>query len=106
KSLLDLEIPLNYFNYLLYSGSNLKDIDQLGRGKQMIKGIVIHLNHEKREVLDYNWEHLFRLAALEDIPIVINSCNENSEQWLMAKEGETLLEKAIHYIEKWSNRLY
>lgn len=106
KGLLDLAIPLNYFDYLLCSGSNLKEIDQLGMEKQMIKGIVIHLDYEKREVLDYNWEGLFRLAAIEDIPIVINSCNGNSEQWLMAQEGETLLEKAIHYVEKWSNRLY
>jgi dihydroorotase len=106
KGLLDLKIPLNYYNYLFYSGSNLEEIDQLGRVKQMIKGIVIHLDDEKREVLDYHWENLFRLAAQEDVPIVINSDNENSKKSPMTKEGETLLEKAISYVEKWSNRLY
>lgn len=106
KGLLDLEIPLNNFNYLLFSRSNLGEIDQLGKVKQMIKGIVIHLDDEKGELLDDSWEELFRLAGQEDIPIVINSRNENSEQRLMTKEGGSLLEKAIDYIEKWSNRLY
>lgn len=106
KSLLNLEIPLNYFNYLFYSGANLEEIDQLGKEKQMIKGIVIHIDNEKREILDYHWENLFRLAAQEDVPIVINSDNENSKEWPLKKEGETLLEKAISYVEKFSNRLY
>lgn len=103
KGLQDLGIPLHCFNYLLYSGSNLKEIDQLGKEKHIIKGIVIQLDQEKREILDDDWEALFRLAAQQDVPIVINSCNEDAEQ---LKGGETLLEKAIHYIEKWSNRLY
>lgn len=104
--LLNLEIPLNYFSYLLCSEANTEETDQLGMEKHMIKGIVIHLDYEKREVLDYRWDNLFRLAAQEDIPIVINSCDENSEQWPKAGEGETLLEKAIYYVEKWGNRLY
>lgn len=105
KGLLELEIPLNYFNYLFYSGSNLEEMDELGRERQMIKGIVIHLNDEKREILDSHWESLFRLAAQEDILIVINSDNENSKKSPI-KESETLLEKAISYVEKFSNRLY
>lgn len=103
KGLQDLGIPLNFFNYLLYSGSNLTEIDQLGKQKHIIKGIVIQLDQEKREILDDDWDALFRLAAQQDIPIVINSCNENAKKF---RDGETLLEKAIHYIEKWSNRLY
>jgi dihydroorotase len=106
KGLLKLEIPLNYFSYLFYSGSILEGIDELGREKQMIKGIVIHLDDEKREILENHWESLFRLAAQEDILIVINSDNENSKKSPLTKEGETLLEKAISYAEKWGNRLY
>lgn len=106
KGLLDLQIPLNYSSYSLYSRSNLEEIDQIGKEKQFIKGIVIHLDYEKRDYLDHNWESLFRLAAQEDIPIVINLGNEKLKQGPMAKEGEILLEKAIDYVEKWSNRLY
>lgn len=105
KGLSDLNIPLNHLNYLLYSGSNLEEVDQLGMEKQMIKGIVIHLDYEKGEVLDHHWDNLFRLAAQEDIPIVINAWNENSK-WPKAKKEKTLLEKAIDHVEKWSNRLY
>ena len=85
---------------------DLEQIDQIKMEKQMIKGIVIHLDQEKREILDNNWDGLFRLASQEDIPIVINLCNENSEKPPMVKEEKTLLEMAIHYVEKWSNRLY
>jgi len=104
KNLLDLEIPLNYFNYVSYSRRNLEKIDQLGKEKQLIKGVVIHLDDEKRETLDDYWEDLFQLAAHEDIPIVINSNNENSKSPLV--KDKTLLEKAISYVEKFSNRLY
>lgn len=106
KGLLELDIPLHYFNYLFYSGSNIEEIDQLGREKQMVKGIIIHLDEEKKEILDHQWDNLFRLAAQEDVPIVINAENENSKRSSMTKKGETLLERAITYVEKWSNRLY
>jgi len=106
KSLLDLHIPLNYFDYLSYSEANLLEIDQLGVVRKMIKGIFIHLESDKYEELDDHWENLFRSAAHEDIPITIRLCGVNSVSGPIKKGGESLLEKAIYYTEKWSNRLF
>lgn len=107
KLLKGFGLSLNHLHYLSFSRENLDEIDHLGPQKPLIKGIVIQLEFAKKEVLDARWDHLFQLAAQEDIPIVINSRNENNEQWPVASElGETLLEKAIHFVEKWSNRLF
>lgn len=105
KALLDLKIPLNHFDYLLYTNENLEETDKLGTEKQIIKGIVLQLDPEKNDVLDDKWDHLFRLAAQEDLPVIINAHNENSKHRAKEKKGGSLMEKAIYYVEKWSNRL-
>ena len=107
KGLRELQIPLNLFSYLLYSNENFNEIDQLGVEKKLIKGLVIHCEQNKKEVLDVNWENLFQIAAQQDVPIVINSYNENAEHGPATKDfEESLLEKALFYMEKWGNRLY
>lgn len=106
NSLSELGISLNYFHYLPYSEMNLLESEELGISRQLIKGIVIRLDSDKNEILHDHWDHLFSLAAQEDIPFIINSQNENSSSKTTIKSGESLLEKAIHYVEKWSNRLY
>lgn len=98
-----LEIPLNHLHYLLYQEKNLDDIDHIGASKKSIKGIVIQLDCKNKETLNDNWNDLFRVAAQQDLPILINTCNENSEQW---PKNHSLLEKAIEFTQKWSNRLY
>lgn len=102
QRLSDLKIPLNYFHYMLCSSSTLQEIDRLGREKQSIKGVVICL--ENGEALDNHWENLFRLAAQEDVPIILDMTVGNPNR--SAKERGRLLEKTIDYVEKWSNRLF
>lgn len=104
SKLADLNISLNYFYCLTYSKDNLFEFDQLGLKKKLIKGVVIYIKDPQREELDYKWEELFQLSAYEDLPIIVNSCNENAAS---SKSGrESLLEKTIYYAEKWNNRLF
>nr|HEV8051306.1 hypothetical protein [Parachlamydiaceae bacterium] len=106
EALLDLKIPLNHFEYLLYSGENLENINQLGSEKKMVKGLALQLDYEQDEILDEKWEHLFRLAAVDDLPVVINARNGDSKHRALKKKSKGFLEKAIEYVEKWSCRLY
>lgn len=103
KAILDLGISFNHLDYLIYSKENLPEIDHLCTEKELIKAILIRLEKPVNETLDLKWDNLFRLAAQEDIPLVINSNHENSEK---NEKGKSLLEEAIALTEKWSNRLY
>jgi dihydroorotase len=107
KLLSKLEIPITYLNYLLYSQDNLGDIGQIGLEKNDVKGVAIHFDVNSLEPLNDDWEGLFRLAAQEDLPIIINAFNENLKEFPVKNEqGASLLESALYYTEKWSNRLH
>lgn len=103
KILLEVGIALNHLHYLRYSEENLHEIDHLGMEKQLVKGVIIRLPSSKKELLDGKWDNLFRHAAQEDLPVVID---ENSKREGQEAERATSLENAIHYTEKWGNRLY
>lgn len=92
KELSKLDIPLNT---AFYAKGNLEQIEELGKIKKQIKGIVIALDASKKEELNDDWERLFQIAAWENLPIVIN-----------ADEKNTNIEKAIYYAERQSTRLY
>ncbi len=103
ESLLNkLNIPLNYCQYLLYTDLKEEELDVSAFKKSLIKGAVIHLEHHHSNMSEKGWENLFRLAAQEDIPIILNSFDEDSE----SKTCLPIIEKAIKYTESWSNRLY
>jgi len=104
KRLAELKIPLGYFRFLPYKQETLSEIEQLGGKKPFAKGIVIQFEEEDFHDLEGKWEDLFRLAAHEDLPVVINSRNENTLAWDMKKE-HSLLENGIQHAEKWGCRL-
>jgi dihydroorotase len=104
KRLADLKITLPY---LLYAHADLEKLDELGPAKKLMKGVVIQLNPDKKEELDDRWDRVFQLCGWEDIPIIVNSCNENTrKEFKRQGQQQTLLEKAIHLTEKHSTRLY
>lgn len=104
KRLSELNIPLRYF---LYGNSHEDCIEEIGSEKNLIMGSLLLLTSEQSKLDDSSWDRIFQLAAWEDLPVVINSRNENL--WKEAKfknRGETLLEKAIYFAEKQNTRLY
>lgn len=104
KKLADLQIPLSYH---LNANADLNQVEGLGFAKELIKGVVIQLDPNKKEMLDDRWDRFFQMAAWEDIPIIINSQNENTkEEYKIADRYASLLEKAIYYVEKQNARLY
>lgn len=104
NKLSDLRLPVSYFRFLPCTQDNFTDIEQLGTKKSFIKGVVIYLDQDVGEELNVQWENLFRLAAHADLPVVINSRNENTTS-LKIKNGNSLLENGIRYAEKWGCRL-
>lgn len=105
KDLITLGIPLNCFHYLAFSKTNLADIDSLGAERKLIQGNILRLNATFHEELDDHWDKFFKVSAQADIPIVINSVNENTIPGITKKHGKSLLQKAIYFVEKWGNRL-
>ncbi len=104
KRLSNLKIPLHYF---LYANADLEEVEGIGLSKKLIKGIVIRLDPNKKEELDDQWDRVFQMAAWENLPIIVNSCNENTrEEFKIWGHHETLLEKAIYYAERQNTRLY
>ena len=103
KRLLDLNIPLHYF---LYAHADPKEIEGLGQFKILVKGILIQLDPKKNEELDVEWDRVFQLAAWENIPLVVNLSNENTERNFKTKNHQTLLSKAIDFAQKASVRLH
>jgi dihydroorotase len=104
KRLSELNIPLGYF---FYGNSHADCIEEIGSEKNLIMGSLLLLTSEQSQLDDTSWDRIFQLAAWEDLPVVINSRNENL--WKEAKfknRGETLLEKAIYFAEKQNTRLY
>lgn len=104
KFLSELKIPLHYF---MYNKGNSDYIEEMGLEKSLLIGSSIFLTHEDHLLGDRQWDRLFQMAAWEDLPLIINSRNENS--WSNARfkqPDETLLEKAIYYAEKQNTRLY
>lgn len=106
NKLSDLQLPVSYFRFLPCTQDTFTDIEQLGTKKSFIKGVVIYLDQDIAEELNVQWENLFRLAAHEDLPVVINSRNENTAS-LHSKNNNnnSLLENGIRYAEKWGCRL-
>lgn len=103
----EIKIPLNFDHYLLYSDLQREKLDIFTLKKSLIKGVVINLDQHESDMSERGWENLFRLAAQEDIPIVLNSSNgdlEKKSEKLSIKLS--LIEKAIKFTEDWSNRLY
>lgn len=97
-----LQIP---FHYNFYADADPKEIDRLGQAKQLVKGVVIQLPHEDNASLDSVWESIFHMAAWQNMPVIVNSANENANL-SKTKKAHTLLPKAIHYAEKNNTRLY
>jgi dihydroorotase len=104
KRLSHLQIPLHYF---LYANADLEEVEGIGLSKKLMKGIVIQLDPNKKEELNDQWDRVFQMAAWENLPIIVNSCNENTrEEFKIWGHHETLLEKAIYYAERQNTRLY
>lgn len=103
KGLSDLNVPLQYF---MYRKSNSKYVEEMGLEKSLIKGSLIHLTSEDR-LNEEEWIRIFQMSAWHDLPVVINSQNENTiEEAGVKQPNATLLDKAIHYAEKQNARLY
>jgi dihydroorotase len=104
KHLSDLKIPLDYS---MYFKANSENVEEIGLAKELVMGSLILFTPDHHELDDKTWDRIFQIAAWEDLPITINSRNENS--WREARfrrPDETLLEKAIYYAEKQNTRLY
>lgn len=89
KRLSELKIPLRY---LVYGTANLEG-DPTSK-KSYILGSIIVLNENSLALDDQKWNRIFQLAAWEDLPVIINSQNEN------------LLSKALSFAQKQDTRLY
>jgi dihydroorotase len=104
KHLADLKIPLHYFPYVQ---GNSQPIEELGIKKKLALGSLLLFTPDQQVLDERIWNRIFQIAAWEDIPVVINSRNENSWQQARFKSlDETLLEKSIYYAEKQNTRLY
>lgn len=104
KRLSELHIPLGYY---LYGKGNSDRMDEIALEKKLIIGSILLLTPEDYDLKDQYWDRIFQLAAWEDLPVVINSRNENAWRHPMAKPSdETMLEKAFRYAEKQNTRLY
>lgn len=104
KQLADLKIPLMYFPY---AKSNSPYVEELGGQKLFTKGSLLLFTQEDHVLEERQWDRIFQIAAWEDLPVIINSRNENA--WHHARfkgPDETLLEKAIYYAERQNTRLY
>jgi dihydroorotase len=99
-----LKIPLGYFPYVK---ANSELLDALGMIKNLTMGSLLIFKPEDHLLDSRIWDRIFQIAAWEDLPVIINSQNENSwEQARFKGSGESLIEKAIHYAEKLNARLY
>lgn len=104
KQLAELKIPLHM---QFYFDATSEHPEQLGIAKSLILGTLMLLTPEHHLISERVWEKIFQLAAWEDLPVVINSQNENAWQDARFKNrDETLLEKALFYAEKENTRLY
>lgn len=99
KRLADSKIPLQV---LYYGKGNSKRAQEAGEGR-LISGSLILLTPEEHILDEESWERIFQLAAWNDLPVVINSMNENSR--IKSLQG-TLFEKSFYYAEKQNARLY
>lgn len=98
KGLADLGVSLNCF---FYANGNPEGIERLGSIKREIKGVVIQINSSNGEGLNQDWEPVFRMAAWENLPVVVNANNENQ-----SFENNRYLKMAIDLAEKENVRLY
>ncbi|MCE2982021.1 MAG: dihydroorotase family protein [Parachlamydia sp.] len=96
-----LKAPGLPLNYLFYGKGDLDQIEKIGAVKHSIIGLVLSFEHEKE--VHHRFDLLFQRAAWENLPVIINTYNENLIERI---EGETLLEKALFYAEKHSARLF
>jgi dihydroorotase len=104
KQLTDLKMPFYYFPYVK---SNSDYMEELGAQKLLTKGSLLLFTPDDHVLDDRVWDRIFQIAAWEDLPIIINSRNENAWQHARFKAPhETLLERAIHYAERQNTRLY
>lgn len=102
KKLMKLQTPMQY---MMYARADREQVDRIGLAKGLIKGLVIILDPHKKEELDDSWERTFQVAASLDIPVIVNSDNENTRKEF-AWGTESYLEKAIYYAERQSTMLY
>lgn len=91
-------------HYHLYAKAECKEVKELGLAKKLIKGVIIQSDPRKKEELDNQWEQIFQMAAWENLPVIVNAFNENTNEESGLLEG--LLEKAIYYTEKEDASLY
>jgi dihydroorotase len=104
KQFADLSMPLHYFPYVK---GNSEYIEHLGAQKNLTMGSLILFKRDDTVLDDRAWDRIFQIAAWEDLPVIINSSNENTWQDARFKESkESLLEKAIHYAERQNTRLF
>lgn len=104
KQLVNLKIPLHYFPYVK---GNSEYFEELGAQKKFTIASLLIFTPEERALDGKIWDRIFQIAAWEDLPIVINSRNENAwKQTRFLTPDETLLEKAIYYAERQNTRLY
>jgi len=98
----DLNIPLPYFPY--FQG-NADHFEQIGFQKKLTLALLLLFTPDRNVLDEREWDRLFQMAAWKDVPIVINSRNENA--WRQERStNASLLEKAIHYAERQNARLY
>ncbi len=104
RSLAHLQLPINY---QLYAKAEEKQFDQIGLGKNYIAAAAIMVDSPTQSINDQHWDKIFRIAAWEDIPVIINALNENTQRLrFRQEEGGSLLEKALFYAQKQNARLY
>lgn len=102
--LAELDIPLHYYPY---PKAHSKYIEDLGILKNSILGSLVLFQRDENDLEDDAWDRVFQIAAWEDLPVIINSHNENG--WKNTKFSERhagLLEKAMYYAEKQNARLF
>jgi len=103
EQLASLKKPLNF---LFYSFPNFEHVNEMGLMKPFTKGVAIVLTAELNYTWDEEaWDRVFQLAAWEDLPVVVNSQNENQLPTFSSAD-QSLLEKALYYTEKQGTCLY
>lgn len=97
KRLSKLKIP---FRYLLYGAAKLEG-NEVGFDKSYSLGTILCLTPECLDFDELKWNKMFQLAAFEDLPVVINTKNENR-----LDIEKSILSKAILFAEKHDARLF
>lgn len=98
EQLAELQIPLHY---LLYGNGLFDKPEEIGISKKWIQGLVIQSDLLLKKEFDAQWENLFRIASMYDLPIILLLDQNGTEAGRIRS-----LEKSLAFIDEREARLY